>query len=128
MASGTGDKRLDKMGDIVFEGAIGKQIAAYGLSTQKFGHDLAAELEEAARLAGKAIRQLDGHPLLLGIDLRLRARVVTRHLRRGAELARETSGEAVKFTLAYRREFLAIQDAGTKARQGHSRYNRKVDL
>ena len=128
MASETGETRLDEMGDIVFEGAIGKQIAAYGLATQKFGHDLAAELEETARAATKAIRQLDGHPLLFGIDLRMRARVVTRHLRRGAELARETSGEAVRFTLQYRREFLAINDAGTKPRQGKSAFNRKVDL
>lgn len=124
----SGDARLDKMGEIVFEGAIGKQIATYGRETQKFGHDLAAAIADGEDRARKAIRQLDGHPLLFGVDLRLRARIVTRPLRRARDLAMEVSAEGVKFTLQYRAEFLSISDAGTKAHQGKSRFHGEVDL
>jgi hypothetical protein len=113
-AGGSGESRLDAMGDIEFDGAVGKKIAEYGQVTQKFGHDLAAELDEAAAQANKAIRKLKGHPLLVGVDVYFRARWCTRHLRRAAELARGVSAESVRFTLQYRREFLDIQDAGTK--------------
>lgn len=109
------EERLDKMGDIEFEGAVGKQIAEYGKVAQRMGHDFAAELDEAAREANRQIRKLKGHRLLLGVNVYFRARWVTRHLRRAAELARGVSAEAVKFPLQYRREFLDIQDAGTKA-------------
>jgi hypothetical protein len=82
--------------------------------TQRLGHDLSAEFDEAAAQANKAIRKLKGHPMLLGVDVYFRARWCTRHLRRAAELARGVSAESVKFTLQYRREFMDIQDAGTK--------------
>lgn len=115
--SGSGEERLDDMGNIEFDGAVGKQIAKYGQVTQRFGHDMAAELDESARRANKAIRRLKGHRLLIGVDVYLRARWATRHLRRAAELARGVSAESVKFTLQYRREFLDIQDVGTTARK-----------
>lgn len=109
------EERLDKMGDIEFDGAVGKHIAAYGKAAQKMGHDFAAELDEAAREANRQMRKLKGHRLLLGVNVYLRARYVTRHLRRASELARGVSAESVRFTLQYRREFLDIQDAGPKA-------------
>jgi hypothetical protein len=109
------EERLDKMGDIEFDGAVGKHVAAYGKAAQKMGHDFAAELDEAAREANRQMRKLKGHRLLLGVNVYLRARYVSRHLRRAAELARGVSAESVRFTLQYRREFLDIQDAGAKA-------------
>lgn len=129
-APGSGEARLDAMGSIEFDGAVGKKIAQYGQVTQKFGHDLATELDEAAAQANKAIRKLRGHPLLIGVDVYFRARWCTRHLRRAAELARGVSAESVKFTLQYRREFLDIQDVGTKAVKADKRFKfaREVDL
>ncbi len=112
--AGSAEERLNAMGEVEFDGAVGKKIAQYGKATQRLGHDLAAEFDEAAAQANKAIRKLKGHPLLIGVDVYLRARWCTRHLRRAAELARGVSAESVRFTLQYRREFLDIQDAGTK--------------
>jgi hypothetical protein len=121
-AAGSGESRLDAMGSIEFDGAVGKKIAEYGQVTQRFGHDLAAELDEAAAQANKAIRKLKGHPLCAGIDVYFRARWCTRHLRRAAELARGVSAESVRFTLQYRREFLDIQDAGAKAVKANKKF------
>jgi hypothetical protein len=115
MEDQSAEERLDKMGDIDFDGAVGKKIAEYGKAAQAMGHDFAAELDEAAREANRQMRKLKGHPLLLKVDVYLRARRVTRHLRRASELARGVSAESVRFTLQYRREFLDIQDAGTRA-------------
>ena len=104
------------MGEITFDGAVGKKVHQYGITVQRLGHDLAAEFDEAANRAQRQIRKLKGHPALLGVDVYLRARRVTRHLRRASELSRGVSAEAVRFTLQYRREFLNIQDAGTAPR------------
>lgn len=124
------EDRIDKMGDMSFDGAVGRHIATYGQASQRLGHDFAAELDEAARHAAREIRKLDGHPLLRGVNVYLRARWVTRHLRRAAELARGVSAESVKFTLQYRREFLDIQDAGSKPVKAHKRlpFAGEVDL
>lgn len=126
----SGEDRLDQMGDITFDGAVGKKIHQYGQAVQKLGHDLAAEFEEAARLSQRQMRKLKGHPALLGVDVYLRARRVSRHLRRASELSRGVSAEAVKFTLQYRREFLNIQDAGTKPKTNNRRTSHfgEVDL
>jgi len=128
--AGSAEERLNAMGDIEFDGAVGKKIAAYGRATQKLGHDLAAEFDEAAAQANKAIRKLKGHPLLIGVDVYFRARWCTRHLRRAAELARGVSAESVKFTLQYRREFLDIQDAGNKPVKARKKFKfaEEVDI
>lgn len=114
---GTAQKQLDKMADVDFQGAVGKKIAQYAKDGQTLCRDLAAEFDQAARDAQSAMRKLKGHPALVGVDVWARSRWVARRLRRASELARSASAEMVKFNQQYRREFLDIQDAGTKSQQ-----------
>ena len=110
---GTGEQRLDELASIEFHGKVPKKIAAYAVATQRLAHDLAREAEEAADAAENAMRQLQGHPLLLGIDVKVRARRVARHLRDVRELALGISAEAVKFNQQFRIEFI---EAGQQSR------------
>ena len=125
---GTGNDRLDEIADIEFHGKVPPKIAAYAVATQRFAHDLARELDAGEAAAESAMAQLKGHPLLMGVDVRARAWWVARHLREARELAQGISGEAVKFDLQFRQEFLevlkALEERGTKAKD----YKGKVDL
>lgn len=72
------------------------------------------------------MRQLKGHPLLLGVDVRARAWWVARHLNEARELVLGISAEAVKFNLQFRREFLERMQ---EERPDKSKdYKGKVDL
>jgi hypothetical protein len=120
---GTGENRISAIGDIEFRGHVGRNIAAYAKSNQRLAHDFAQELVNGAEAAEKAMRKLDGHPLLLGVDVRLRAKRVARKLRKGQDLALALSAEIVKFNVQYRREFLDVHDGSKQPKS-----NRSVDL
>ena len=49
-----------------------------------------------------------GHPLLLGVDVRLRARRVARRLKRCAESAQGVATEAVRFNEEFRIQFADV--------------------
>lgn len=112
----SGESRIDKLGDIAFGGQVGKQVAKYAKETQRLGHDLAYTLDNDKARARKAMLKLHGHPLLAGVDVRIRARMVTRKLKRARELARGISAEAVKYQMEYRKQFLDTDDSGKKHR------------
>ncbi|WP_242903692.1 hypothetical protein [Actinomadura terrae] len=124
---GTGEQMIDRIGDIEFRGKVGKHVAAYARATQRFGHDLAYELDNAATAAEAAMKQLEGHPLLFGIDVKIRAGRVAGKLRKAQELALAISAESVKFHVQYRQEFLAVGPADMRGRRG-GRYTGRVDL
>ena len=121
---GSGEQRISRIGDIAFRGKVGENIAAYAKANQRLGHDFAQELEDGAMAAQKAMRKLEGHPALMGIAVRLRARRVARKLRKAKELAVALSAESVKFNQQYRREFL---DTG-ESDKGGKKNSREVDL
>ncbi|GAA3194482.1 hypothetical protein [Nonomuraea roseoviolacea] len=123
---GTGHARLDEIADIEFHGKVATKIAEYTLATQCFAHDMARELDAAESAAESAMGELKGHPLLMGLDVRARARRVARNLREARELAQGISAEAIKFNLQFRQEFLqAMEEARATKRK---EYKGKVDL
>lgn len=123
---GTGQIRLDEIADIEFHGRVAEKITEYAVTTQQLAHDIARELDAAASAAEAAMRQLKGHPLLLGVDVRARAWWVARHLNEARELVLGISAEAVKFNLQFRREFLERMQ---EERPDKSKdYKGKVDL
>jgi hypothetical protein len=123
----TAEKRIDEIADCEFTGKnIAAQIAQYATLTQRLAHDLARELSNAEEAAMAAMRQLKGHPSLGGVDVRWRARRVTRVLRETRELCHGISAECVAFNVQFRTEFahaLQMKRDGTP-----KTYRGKVDL
>ena len=88
---------MDELGEIEFFGPVGTQVIRYARTSRRFARDLAAELESAAHDSRVAMSALKGHPALLGLDVKIRARRVSRKLKRAKELAQGISAESVKF-------------------------------
>lgn len=123
----TVEKRIDEIADCEFTGKnIAGQIAQYATLTQQFAHDVARELATAEEAATAAMRQLKGHPMLVGIDVKWRARRVTRVLREARELCQGISAECVAFNVQFRTEFADAlrMKRDTKPKEYHG----KVDL
>jgi len=122
----TAETRLNEIADCEFAGKnIAGQIAQYATLTQRLAHDLARELASASEAAEDAMRQLRGHPMLAGVDVRWRARRVTKVLREAGELCQGISAECVAFNVQFRQEFAyALKGRETKTKE----YRGKVDL
>lgn len=112
----SGERRIDQLGNVTFTGDVSANVAAYAKGVQAIARDLAVELEIGANVAEQAMRRLNGHPRLAGVNVRFRARLVTRRLRRAHHLALEVSAEAVRFNAQYRREFLQVAPPGERRR------------
>lgn len=123
----TAEQRLEEIADCEFTGKnVAGQIARYATLTQQLAHDMARELASAEEAAMAAMRQLKGHPMLSGVDVRWRARRVTRVLREARELCQGVSAECVAFNVQFRTEFA---DALRVKRDGKPKdYRGKVDL
>lgn len=121
----SGEDRIDKLGDIEFVGQVGKRVAEYARTTQRLGHDLAYTLDSDADRARKAMLKLRKHPLLGGVDVRIRAWHVSRRLRRARDLARGISAEAVKYHAEYRKQFGTV---GTDGRKKSTNSTGDVDI
>lgn len=123
----TADKRLDEIAGCEFTGTdLAGAIARYATLVQLFARDLARELSNAEDAATAAMRQLQGHPLLSGVDVRWRAQRAARPLREALELCKGISGEMVAFNLQFRAEFAALL-SGKRAGSPKDRA-RKVEL
>ncbi|PPK65765.1 hypothetical protein V5P93_000348 [Actinokineospora auranticolor] len=123
----TAGERIEEIADCEFTGdRVAERIARYAQLTQRLAHDLARELDIAEEAAEAALRRLKGHPLLVGIDVRLRARKVARELREARDLCKGISAEAVAFNLQFRREFAEALDPTRAAKTKHHRG--EVDL
>lgn len=125
---GSGEDRVDQIGEVEFNGQVGKNIAKYAQLTQRFGHDLAAEFDISSAEALAAMRKLKHHPRMQGVNVRRRSRQVARHISRARELAQGISAEAVKFYLQYRREFIEIERERDDEGRQYRRYTGGVDL
>lgn len=110
----SGERRLDTLAQVEFSGQVGRAVADYATGTQRLARDLAAELDVSAETARAAMWRLRKLPEMRSADVWVRARRVSRHLKRARDLAQGISAEAVKFSVLYRREFLDIDDAGRK--------------
>lgn len=104
--------RIPELSGIEIHGSA--DIAAYAQALRGLGHDMAWEIENAADEVEARLRTLRGHPLLLGIDVRIRARYVANRLRRAQECAHGVAVEAVKFNAEYRKQFVEAAEPPKK--------------
>jgi hypothetical protein len=101
-----GERRIAELSGIEFEGA--KDITVYAQKGRELCRDLAMELEAAAEMVLGVLSRQHGHPLLFGIDVRMRARKVAKRLQRAAELAQGAGVEIVKFRSEFRYQFANV--------------------
>lgn len=101
-----GERRIDGLSGIEFDGA--KDITIYARKGREICRDLAMELEAAAEQVVGVLSRQQGHPLLFGIDVRIRARKVANRLRRAAELAEGAGIEVIKFRAEFRYQFANV--------------------
>ena len=104
------EDRIQRIGEITFGGKVGKQVSRYAKENQRLAHDMAAELDMAAGEALIAMRKLRKDPRFRRVDVWVRAAMVARHLKRARDLAQGISAEMVRFHVAYRREFLQVEE------------------
>jgi hypothetical protein len=100
------ERKISELENVEFRGSLGEAFTAYAEAAQGLTGPLAFELEVAANDAEAAMAALKGHPLLLGIDTRIRARRVAKRLKRAAELAEGIGKEVGKFPTEYRRQIV----------------------
>jgi hypothetical protein len=101
-----GERRIDGLSAIEFDGA--KDITVYARSGREICRDLAMEFEAAAEQVIGVLSRQQGHPLLFGLDTRIRARKVANRLRRAAECVEGAGIEVVKFRAEFRYQFANV--------------------
>lgn len=100
------DRRLDELARIEFVGSLSEVFEAYSKELYALARRWQFELDMAASDSRAAMESLQGHPLLLGLDVRFKARRVSNRLTRAQALAHGLAEEARKFDRSYRRHFL----------------------
>jgi hypothetical protein len=95
--------RIPELMGIEFTGHA--SVAQYSKELRAICRDLAHEIEFASEEIYAVLSRQKGHPLLLGLDVRLRARRVANRLHRAEQLTAGAAVEAVKFYVEFRRQF-----------------------
>jgi hypothetical protein len=98
--------KIPELETIEFTGAA--SIAEYSRAGRRHARDLAGELHSAAEEVKAVLSAQKGNPLLMGVDVRLRARKVARRLERAAELADGMALEIVRFNAEFRVQFADV--------------------
>jgi hypothetical protein len=99
-------KRIPELQSIEFKGH--KSVQRYSQALRDLNRDVAHEAEFAAEELQAVLARQKGHPLLAGLDVRLRARKVAKRLRRSAELSAGAAVEAVKLYAEFRAQFTEV--------------------
>ena len=99
-------KRIPELESIEFTGA--KSVAEYSKTLRNLSRDMANEAEYAAEELIAVLSRQKGHPLLAGVDTRMRARRVARRLYRAAQLFNGVAVEAVKLYQEFRMQFADV--------------------
>lgn len=99
-------QRIPELSGIEFTGHA--SISEYSKALRSLMRDIAFELDFAAEEIQAVLSRQRGHPLLMGIDVRLRARRVAKRLCRAQELCAGTAVEAVKFYQEFRKQFAEV--------------------
>jgi hypothetical protein len=81
-------------------------VAHYSRAGRDLARDFGWELHESAAELQAALSAQKGHPLLLGLDVKLRARRVAAHLKRAAEAQVGAAAALVKMNAEYKRQFV----------------------
>ncbi|GAA0968888.1 hypothetical protein [Actinocorallia libanotica] len=99
------DRKFSELAKIEFKGKLSENFKTYSDRGERLGRRFAFELEMAAGDSRAAMETLRGHPLLFGLDARLKARRVAKRLNRAQELAAGMASEVAKFHRAYSKHF-----------------------
>jgi hypothetical protein len=109
----SGRSRIPELSGIEFHGH--ESVKEYANAVRVLCRDMAAELEFASGELYHVLSRQEGHPLLLGLDTRLRARRVCRRLDRLSRLLGGGSVESIAFYMEFRRQFAdVIRDRKSK--------------
>lgn len=109
-------QRIPELSGIEFTGHV--SVAKYAQELRALMRDCADETRFGAEEIQAVLSRQKGHPLLLGVDVRMRARRVARRLHRVSELEAGAAIEAVKFYHEFRRQFAdVINPAPRRTRQ-----------
>jgi hypothetical protein len=95
--------RIPELESIEFTGH--QSVARYAKEARALCRDLAHEFDFAGEELQAVLSRQKGHPLLMGVDIRLRARKVTKRLHRASELAAGAAVESVKLYQEFRLQF-----------------------
>jgi hypothetical protein len=108
-----GRSRIPELSGIEFHGH--ESVKEYANAVRVLSRDMSSELEFASGELYHVLSRQSGHPLLLGLDVKVRARRVTKRLDRLARLFAGGSVEAVAFYMEFRRQFAdVIRDKASK--------------
>lgn len=102
----THDRGISELAAVTFTGSLSEAFKDYSEELYALARHWQFELDMAASDAQAAMEQLRGHPLLFGVDTRLKARRVARRLKRAQNLAHGLAEEAKRFNTSYRHHFL----------------------
>lgn len=100
------ERRIDELAKVEFVGSLTIATYDYGQAMHALGHLLRIELDMAAVESEAAMASLKGHPLLLGLDVRVKARRVSKRLRRAQDLAWGLAEEGRRFHRDYLKNFV----------------------
>ena len=103
MAAPGGSSKVPELSGIEFDGH--SAVRAYADAARKLFRDIAFELEFSSGELYAVLSRQKGHPLLAGVDVKLRARRVCRRLDRMGRLASGGAIEAVRFYREFRKQF-----------------------
>lgn len=106
-------RQIPELATIEFTGS--KSISEYAKALRSLGRDLAVECEASAQELEAVLAAQKGHPLLMGMDVRRKAKRVAKRLHRAQELATGVAREAVALHAQYRREFVDVMKQPKKS-------------
>lgn len=98
--------RIPELSGIQFTGH--RSVAEYSKALRALCRDLSHETDFAAAEIYTVLSRQKGHPLLMGVDVKIRARKVAKRLRRASELAAGGAIEAVAFYREFRLQFAPV--------------------
>lgn len=99
----SGRGRIPELSGIEFTGKT--SVEAYAKALRNLFRDLSFEIEFGSGELYQVLARQGGHPLLMGLDVRLRGRRVCRRLDRLARLMGGGCVESVAFYAEFRRQF-----------------------
>lgn len=102
----TGKQRIPELESIEFTGAA--SVRKYSQQLRDLGRDLSAEVGFSAEELYAVLCRQKGHPMLAGIDVRIRAKKVCKRLHRASEMFAGGAIEAVKLHQEFRLQFAEV--------------------
>ena len=100
-----GRRNITELSTVEFTGSLGAAFQAYGHQLTALAQRWGVELEIASVDAEAAMSSMKGHLLLFGLDSKVRARRVTKRLKRARDLTAALAEQGEMFHRAYRKHF-----------------------